>query len=125
MNKFTPGPWHTCNHGECVCRQVWSNTHPIAQVTSGKWGDDYPALKITGPSLQQKVEAVMEQITYGKVNEKTASANARLIAAAPDLLKALKELLFVTSPLESATLTTPFKNARTAIAQAEGRNTNE
>ena len=44
-----------------------------------------------------------------------------LHTAAPDLLEALRELLYVTEPLESGALTTPFKNARAAIAKAEGR----
>ena len=34
----------------------------------------------------------MEQITYGEVNEETATANARLIAAAPKMLAALQEI---------------------------------
>ena len=60
---------------------------------SRKWGDDYPAIRLVGSSsLDMKAEAFMEQITYGEVNEETATANARLIAAAPKMLAALQEI---------------------------------
>lgn len=109
-DKFTPGPWHTCGNGQCKCKQIWSNEHPVAQITSGKWGDDYPSLKVSGPSLQLKVEAVMEQITYGEVDEETAVANARLIAAAPDLLAALRLCLpIMEAHTEASHLTDGFR----------------
>lgn len=90
----TPGPWHTCNKAECSCFTVMSDHHPVAQVTHGDWGDDFPAIRLVGrSSLDQKAEAYMEQFTYGSVGEDRARANWRLIAAAPDLLDALKGLL--------------------------------
>lgn len=83
------GPWRACKNGECSCMQVWGNDHPVAIVTSGDWGDDYPAIRLTGnSSLDQKAEAYMEQITYGSVFPEVAQANARLIAAAPDFYHA-------------------------------------
>lgn len=92
MNTHTPGPWHACHDGECSCKIVSCAYYPIARITVGKWGDDYPALRLVGTSsLDTKAEAYMEQITYGEIGDDTATANARLIAAAPDLLKALKE----------------------------------
>ena len=90
----TKGPWHACNKGECPCKQVWSNDYPVAEVVSGKWGDDYPAIRLVGESsIGQKAEAYMEQITYGEVSEELAEANARLIAASPDLLEACEAAL--------------------------------
>lgn len=69
------------------------NDYPVAQVTNGDWGDDYPSIRLVGGSLDRKAEAYMEQITYGHVSEPTARANWRLISAAPDLYAALVEAL--------------------------------
>jgi hypothetical protein len=88
----SPGPWHACNNGDCQCKQVWTANHPVAEVTHGKWGDTYPALRIEGGSLEMKAVPVIEMIDYGYVDEETAKANARLIAAAPTLLETLKNL---------------------------------
>ena len=87
---ITPGPWKACNDGKCSCFIVSGADHPVAKVISGKWGDDYPALRLVGPtSLEQKVEAYMEQITYGEIDPAEAKANAMLIAAAPRMYEAL------------------------------------
>lgn len=89
---FTPGPWKACGEAECSCKVVSCGQHPIAQITSGKWGDDYASVRLVGnSSLDMKAEAYMEQITYGEVDEATAAANARLIAAAPDMYAALAQ----------------------------------
>ena len=86
----TPGPWKACNGGECSCFIVSGADYPVAKVVCGKWGDDYPALRLVGPtSLEQKVEAYMEQITYGEIDPAEAKANALLIAAAPRMREAL------------------------------------
>lgn len=90
MEGFTPGPWRECGHdrGGCQCGQVWSVAAdcPVATVESGEWGDEYPAVR----EVDGKCEAYMERIGYGIVPEDAARANARLIAAAPDLLSALR-----------------------------------
>lgn len=60
--------------------------YPVATVTVGDWGDDFPAVRLTSTNpLDAKVEAYMEQYTYGTVSEELAMANARLIAAAPEM----------------------------------------
>jgi hypothetical protein len=83
----TPGPWHACSNGKCSCKTVNCADYPVAKITTGNWGDDYASIRLVGDSsLDQKAEAFMAQFTYGSVNEETATANARLIAAAPDLL---------------------------------------
>jgi len=50
-----------------------------------------------------------------------AQANARLIAAAPDLLAALKELYGHAYGAGIPSMRQPMLNARAAIARAEGR----
>lgn len=88
--KYTIGPWRACNKGKCVCGQIWSEPadFPVATVTTGKWGDEYPRIRLTDDN---KAEAYMEMIEYGEVPKEMAEANAHLIAASPDLLDALKE----------------------------------
>ena len=39
----TIGPWSHCK--ECKCDLVMFNDGPIANVTKGEWGDDYPSLR--------------------------------------------------------------------------------
>ena len=91
MSKHTPGPWHLCgdDRGGCSCNTVTSPDYPIAKVTLGEWGDEWPSLRLTESSMAGKYETYMEKCTYGEVSKETAVANARLIAAAPDMLAAL------------------------------------
>lgn len=94
----TPGPWRECgrDRGGCVCGIIWSTAHdhPVAAVTSGPWGDEYPSLRFAeggeGTVTPSKVEAYIERIEYGSVDASEAKANARLIAAAPTMLAALE-----------------------------------
>jgi len=97
--SISKGPWHACHNGECSCKQIWCDDYPVAHVTSGEWGDEYPSIRLIGDSsLELKAEPYMKQITYGKVGEETARDNARLIAAAPDMLEALQQ---ITSALQA------------------------
>ena len=84
--KHTPTPWGLCgeSRGGCLCGQIWAvgADHPVATVISGKWGDTFPTLKITGTSIDRKAEAVIEMIEYGEVGEDVAKANAALIVRA-------------------------------------------
>lgn len=54
---------------------------------------------------------------------KDGIANARLIAAAPDLLEAAKDALYTLDRLPADTVTAPgvSRSLRAAIAKAEGR----
>ena len=58
-----------------------------------------------------------------KADTETRRANARLIAAAPDLFAALRLLVSTasTQPLDVKRLMAGFNAARAAIAKAEGR----
>ncbi|MFN3376347.1 MAG: hypothetical protein ACK40S_07335 [Burkholderiaceae bacterium] len=87
MSKHTPGPWgHIIADGYTVRHpQIYSDTGPVANATF-----------------------------LGENHVDQLNANARLIAAAPELLKALQMLLEFpnTGPATSA--------ARIAIAKATG-----
>lgn len=71
MSKHTPGPWQICGARGCSCRMIWGDSGEvcIGVAHSAHWksaiGDPWP-------------------------KDEMADANARLIAAAPDLLAACK-----------------------------------
>ena len=93
MSKHTPGPWQIGkNFGSVVC--------------------DTPVPGISGSDDTEY---------YGGhlIAESVTEANARLIAAAPELLEALKELM-VAADRVSAEPVTWLGKARAAIAKAEG-----
>ena len=99
--KFTPGPWHanwTRLNGKAIGFHVADETHgsirPICEFYDG-----------TEAMPPEEVEA-----------------NARLIAAAPDLLEALQDCERVMSEeLKGLLVIQPeLKNARAAIAKATG-----
>jgi hypothetical protein len=95
MSGHTPGPWFYCGceSGGCSCLTVSGKDAPVAVITGGVWGDDFPSIRLVGnSSLDLKAEAYMEQISYGEVPMEEAKANARLIAAAPSMLEALNEI---------------------------------
>ena len=98
--NYTKGEWKACQNGKCRCKQIWCDDYPIATVNSGKWGDDYPSIRLVGESsLDLKAEAFIEQITYGKIPENIARANALLIAAAPDLYQSCLSALGIMATL--------------------------
>lgn len=82
----TPAPWQACKDAKCPCRQVWSipgdvpvftaraDAHSLVGMAHHKWGDS-------------------PEMIYGEIPEEQAEANARLIAAAPELLAAAKAKL--------------------------------
>ena len=92
--SYTPGPWTACLDGKCQCKTVMSDHHPVASVTSGEWGDEFPDIRLCKREdvIGQRAEAYIERIVYGSVKEETAEANARLIAAAPDLLALVEQV---------------------------------
>lgn len=98
MNKHTPGPWRV--EIEDGIPVIWAhpNSYDIAIVAV-----DWEPVRHQGP----------EDIDNG-----TKAANARLIAAAPDLLAALEMLLNETNAGTWDCL--PADKARAAIAKAKG-----
>lgn len=102
----TPGPWSIHEDSDLTARHICAPNEAeslIAQVSTWKRG-----------SLKEKTEAV---------------ANTYLIAAAPDLLTALKGLLnecamhgcFEHVSFDHPSVKPAFDAARAAVAKAEGR----
>lgn len=91
-------PWRACgeDRGGCVCGHITNAKDLVATVTRGKWGDDYPSIRLVGGSLDRKAEAYMEQITYGEIDDETAKANAAFIVKCCNnfdgLLESLKRM---------------------------------
>lgn len=94
MNQHTPGPWTIENHG---------STYIIS-----KPGDGY----ITRDVCR------MDGSTMSAFAQK---ANAHLIAAAPDLLEALQEIISAADGDGWSQLDAGFSKARAAIARARGK----
>jgi deoxyxylulose-5-phosphate synthase len=102
--SFTPGPWES------------SNPHAVFSTAAFHFGNRYMVASVYGDHPECKADDVM-------------AANARLIAAAPCLLAALKALFAVAShkhPLACLIVgieeqhAAAIAAARAAIAKAEG-----
>ncbi len=101
MMEHTALPWKACHDGDCFCKSVNSDHHPICNVINGEWGDDYPSLRFvegeSEGSIGSKIEAYTEQITYGEIPDEVATANIKFIVRACnshyDLLEALEALI--------------------------------
>lgn len=99
MSKHTPGPW-TFGH--------WGNHFWVSPDKSGQ-----------SQKVAQVIWDMGEAVEEGR-------ENARLIAAAPELLTELKHVIRLLEPLENnGNLNVPglatLNGARAAIAKAEGR----
>jgi hypothetical protein len=90
-SQHTPGPWALDGEGP-----------ELATV----WAPERPNIEITAPARSR----------FNEPSDDECAANARLIAAAPDLLTALRDLLDGDGNLLKA-----MDRARTALAKAEGR----
>jgi hypothetical protein len=95
--KHTPGPWR------------------VLYVLDTNRTEDRHRVTVCTPYKYTKPEHTPEQhvADCGRSDDQTALANARLIAAAPDLLYALRGIVNGTSP-------NWLDIARAAIAKAEG-----
>ena len=101
MSKHTPGPWLIAE--SVVSRHAITNMRRIRSKNEG---------------LEHG--AVCD--VYGIQDGSEASANARLIAAAPDLLEALQGMIEVVSNTEYGEIDRKLavKDARASIAKATG-----
>lgn len=102
--KHTPGPWHFVEENAGL---MHDHGYGILFGEPDGWGWEKNLYVSVGCS--NNVER--------KLGVGVAKANARLIAAAPDLLEALKALLAAIGGEESTDLW--CKDARAAIAKAE------
>lgn len=96
--KHTPGPWEF-DGDNAVMAEVG------AHICTVSMGDDFPCLED-----DQRANAEAE-----------CKANANLIAAAPELLEALKALLDQLVGDEFADDISSVVSARSAVSKAEGR----
>ena len=92
--KHTPGPWTVENLGRPGCHIAGNNNANVCGVT------------------QPRPYAVI----YSPIDAEISKANARLIAAAPDMLKALRRLI---DPAEMADISA-LVFAEDVIAEATG-----
>jgi hypothetical protein len=103
LAKHTPGPWHLAE------RQL---------VTL----DDFGKVRYCCDDGRAAAEAanVRGVLVHGPYHGGSCGADARLIAAAPDLLEALRDLVEATQHIEGDGADNLwFSRARTAIAKAE------
>ena len=104
MSKHTPGPWKTCtaSNGHCPCGLIWSIP---ADVVVAELGSEEGSPSHTGDE---------------------GAANAALIAAAPEMLAALRRLfkacghMPIEATPESAEMMTAGLDAVRAIKKATG-----
>ena len=98
MSKHTPGPWET------GCRRTQVEVRPEGWNVPMCVADCHP-------------------LNYPPDSEQERVANARLIAAAPDLLEGCKRLLSVVEAESEACgiYKAHIEIARAAVAKAEGR----
>jgi hypothetical protein len=100
MGKHTPGPWKAV---------------PQHTTVAGFWEEN--GINIEGPNGEEIIG------TEGIFNGEFDEANAALIAAAPELLEALKEAATVLARLDTLRHIEPqfpaLDKARAAIAKAE------
>ena len=94
MSKHTPGPWW-----------CWEECH----------GEPKGSRQCTIQSAEHQIASGYSYLVDGD----TAIANARLMAAAPELLAALRDLLIMAEN-EFRYDDVRLENARTALARAEG-----
>lgn len=104
--KHTPGPWEA----RCIESQEWAIDAPNGDPTIGY-------------SSWTALASVYGSNDFRREGEAVAEANARLIAAAPELLAACAGLLDAlrTSGVSNGAIRFAEDQARAAIAKAEGR----
>ena len=89
-NQHTPGPWEYKSGGEGAFPQViLAKSMPYSDGSGGADHDEYLTINV-GPSAKGLADGYLSN------DAETCEANARLIAAAPELLEALKDMVTIT-----------------------------
>ncbi len=104
-NTFTPGPWYWANYGDSEMLISETKHRPVV-LCAGKG------------VIMTSVDGILNPVSND-------NANARLIAAAPELLHALKDVVyFIENPDDNPPVKEWVKGilsqANEAIAKAEG-----
>lgn len=106
--RFTPGPWSACKKGECPCGFIWDSTGEV-HIASAHDSDDL------GKDWFGSDVACIPELR---------AANAKLIAAAPDLYKALWNMVALARPFMSdEPQMLGLRLAQEALARARGEPT--
>ena len=98
MNKYTPGPW--------ALRRDPGHFDSLTEITGGICGNT------------KQFRFTLEVSVGGDTDIHTLEANARLIAAAPELLEALEELLYARTDKAEAMAKAAIEKARWKHEQA-------
>ena len=104
MSGHTPGPWAVHEHGHANGEQWLSVLH-------GAWDVTHNYASRPG---------VIADAAHSAMSDATNLANARLIAAAPELLEAVQELLADFPMTYNRNSHEAMRKARAAIAKATG-----
>lgn len=86
MTQHTPGPWHLCRH----LQSIEKDRECPCGYRGGIWGSDEEHIVCEMGSTEIKGE---EGLCPPRYPREVELANARLIAAAPDLLAAVTQFL--------------------------------
>ena len=100
----TPGPWTACKNGECSCGFIWAGDNNTQVATAH------------GPSA-------LGQDWFGAdlaPNEAAQKANAHLIAAAPDLLAALEDVMAWIDERRIGKMDGDWSMQRAALSKSRG-----
>ena len=93
----------------------------MSKHTPGPWASNEYTTSVSVPLKAVDCERIGFSIVFVNGHRgKEAAANARLIAAAPELLEALKEIVDAADGAGWEQLDPSFKKARAAIAKATG-----
>ena len=107
----TPGPWKVKFQA-----RKWDTTH----YTDKYWHDQWV---IKGPNKSHSPVAMVRVEGFGSGPSKAVrKANATLIAAAPDLLAALSDIILSSDANCGDSLANAIEAARAAITKAKGAN---
>jgi len=122
--QHTPGPWAWCGYGSV--RNLYLMAHaPMRPVVMDftRWGMTGAAPRFNVDGIMHRADELLDTIGHSKTIVGINHPDARLIAAAPDLLAACEAALTEMRAEGVAQLISPamFRELKTAIAKARGQ----